>query len=449
MFDDLLARIRSGVQQAAKAAPRQAASRPRALPPQASARAVERSAARGPSDDGWSQLLLTSASQTTKPDGSTHHIVEPAKKKDVKPELSARDEHVEMSKTHFDKVEPTGPRAPGGRAGQGYAQVAAQRAEENKAKDQAIIDKARAEREDVLGIENKTAASITADDVKKMTKQLTAADYNAMTPKQRSAVDFNTLLSTAVQRDLSRQDDYEKGGIEKNATYLTRQKELFGEDRGSDLYAPETLAVLAKLNLEDKVADLDDYLGLKVAITEDDIRKLDGKGVNKTTELLHDMPVTLSGQKQQASDATTRDEYVNAAVNKTAELQSVLAKGNQLLETVGAAATGDRSLDADSERLGGLRDKPVNMLGYGDSGTDKIFQDAYEAMADKTSGFEPDQILAELRSAAGSDEDFQQFLSYADTRTRNAEQNKVDLGANEAGKYRSPAEFRKMLGLED
>mgnify|MGYP000370241441 CR=1 FL=1 len=82
--------------------------------------------------------------------------------------------------------------------------------------------------------------------IAKQTEPMTWEDYNALTPLRRSAVDYNTSLTRAVRRDRQMQDEYSPGDQQREA-YDKTVARLFGEDGGSDWYAPETVALLQQI----------------------------------------------------------------------------------------------------------------------------------------------------------------------------------------------------------
>src|SRR5690606_20013309 len=95
-------------------------------------------------------------------------------------------------------------------------------------------------------------------------------DYNALSPRQRAAVDANTAIINAVNADRS---DWEAGRRVEMDGYDEALMALFGETGGSDMYAPRTVAVLQQLGLGDthlaSVGDLDDYLNLRALVDTD------------------------------------------------------------------------------------------------------------------------------------------------------------------------------------
>lgn len=302
----------------------------------------------------------------------------------------------------------------------------------------------RAEREKLLGIST-GALTTTPDLLKEQLKQLTPDEYAKLSTRQRAAVDFNTLLSTAVKKDLNRQDRYANVDPQQKATYEESVKNMFGADHGSDLYAPETMAVLRQLKIDDPTDDLDDYLGMKVAITEDDLKNV--------TEKQPAPNYVIDGRVPEESRGKL--SVVEGLVDKTQAMEQSLAKGKQMLQSFTATAAAERADDLG--RLGGsspLASRPD--LGfapaqYTQSGApadlNSYFRTAFESLADESHAADRPKILDALKSDLHPDE-LEAFKSYADTRIRNSREYGALLGDRPDAQYTSPKEFRKLLGLD-
>lgn len=301
----------------------------------------------------------------------------------------------------------------------------------------------RAEREKVLGIST-GALSTTPDMLKEAVDRLTPEEYNALSARQRAAVDFNTMLATAVKKDLRRQDTkYADVGEQQKATYDKSVEKMFGEN-GSDLYAPETMAVLRQLKISDPTDDLDDYLNLKVAITEDDLKNITEK-----------QPVpnyVIEGRAPQEDRGKLA--VVEGLVDKTQQLQESLAKGRQMLQSFQATAASERAEDLGF--LGGsspLASRPS--LGYQpakftESGApadlNTYFRRAFEDLSNEKNP-DREKVLDALQVDLHPDE-LQAFMDYATTRARNSRQYGASMGEDPSGEYARPKEIRALLGLD-
>lgn len=270
--------------------------------------------------------------------------------------------------------------------------------------------------------------------------QMTQEEYDALTDKQRAAVDFNTMLVKAVRKDNRLQDEYDPNETQR-MTYDASVEKMFGEGRDSALYAPETMSVLRQIGFDDTSADLDDFLGLNAAITMRDLKHLKsvaGPTVRETTL----NPVELD-----------RYELTESLASNTASMQAALVRGNQLLATIQQTAVAGRADDV--TRLGGIYQAPQGGLGYeapvfsetgapGDLNT--YFQVAYDKMTQRKPGATPDEMLQTFQTDLSPSE-FRAFMGYVDARSSSADRYGIELGDNPDAKYKSPDEFREIFGL--
>lgn len=287
-------------------------------------------------------------------------------------------------------------------------------------------------------------------------KQLTWDEYNKLTPAQRGAIDFNTMLVQASRKDrkANARDEY-KPTAEQQKTYDVAVKDMFGPDGGSDLYAPETLAMLQQIKYKDQRGDLDDFLSLKTAITAEDLQ-----GIAQNVHMGDILGPKEAGPHREttveagAPDAD-RLKMQSNLIHNTQQLQIELAKSNQLLSdwrTTSIAARGE-GLSV----FGGQPRRPDQMLGFGPAaGLDEngqpadantYFQIAFEGLSREKSADKVRSKIEEIRQDI-PEEDFPKFVDYLDTRSAMAERYRGVLGSEKGVEYRTPQEFRQMLGLE-
>jgi hypothetical protein len=270
---------------------------------------------------------------------------------------------------------------------------------------------------------------------------MTQAAYDQLTPLQRSAVDFNTNLVRAVRKDRKLQDEYAPTD-QQMATYDKDVEKMFGPDGTSDLYAPETMAVLRQIDFHDDSAALDDFLSLDAAIHARDLKDL---GPLKTVI----NPATPPAKARRREDvplenaATDRSDLMYGLARNTQSMEHALVRGNQMLQSIQAVAAVERNDDLGF--IGGVANEPPTMPGYGSSDKDAYYQKAFDMLAAKDA--DKDAILAALNTDLHPDQ-FQEFLAYADNRSANAERYHIGLGATEGVDYRTPEQFRKLLGLD-
>lgn len=286
-----------------------------------------------------------------------------------------------------------------------------------------------------LGVDGQSLLS--GREIKASTDRMTRAEYNALSPAERAAVDFNGELVRAVRKDTRLQKKYEKTATpEERETYDADVELLFGPDRGSETYAPETVAVLRQLDFSDTAADLDDFLNLSTAITVEDLSRIDTGGG----------PLDEAGRG--------RLELQQGLAQATADLRETLARGNQLLQNFSVSARTDRLQHVDM--LGGSPGQVNPGLGFGppqwDAGgnpadLNTYFQQAFDILADRANAKDRDAILTSI----GGDlrpEEAESFWRYVDKRTRRAGRYDLDLGIEKDTRYHSAEQLRQLLGMD-
>lgn len=106
------------------------------------------------------------------------------------------------------------------------------------------------------------------------TQEMDLQAYEALTPRARAAVDFNGMLQAAIARDnalLQNRDTDRSGHLtfseagdisNSNPGYKAAYERIFGRkaDDKSSTYAPNTLALLNSLDIQDSGGRLEDYV---------------------------------------------------------------------------------------------------------------------------------------------------------------------------------------------
>lgn len=422
-MDSVLKRVQASSQRIA----RQAAKAPAKAPARSSGPALrpfDRPAAQKKQGSGWSNLMLEIKNTIDTPLG-THYKVEPAKPPKDRKLSKEEQEWSDIKARQTEALTGEGAVDDPAKAFKENSTSKAERELQKEKGREEAYDAARLERAKILGVSDDSPTAAPE------LQELTADQYNKLTGRQKAAVDYNTILSEAVAKDLANQDEYKNVKGLARKTYDVAAEELFGKDRGSDLYAPETLAVLRQLNLKDELADLDDYLGLKTAITEDDLGALASDANRGRSNIMN------------GSDMD-RADYVGGLADKTEKLQQSLAEGNKMLQNFNTSSLADRVTDIG--RLGGNPDEVDAQLGFGTGEVDQYFQGAFDVLGNAENEKDRDQILSVMKSELKPDE-LDAFFQYADVRSKTAAQYNLPLGATEGVKYRTPDEFRKILGL--
>ncbi|AYD86181.1 hypothetical protein SEA_BURRO_38 [Microbacterium phage Burro] len=229
-------------------------------------------------------------------------------------------------------------------------------------------------------------------------KELTWDEYDALTPRQRAAVDANSMLVTAIEQDMS------TGALaadQKDDAYQQSLEALFGKEGGSDTYAPATVSALSQLGLANtEVGDLDEYLNRNALVNTTDLGAI-GTGT---------------------FDDSVRGQQVQAFSDQTlTSMADTLASGYGLLSGIGAA-------NAESGELNDL----FEMLSS---------RNNYDTLADQDVA----EIMGSFMNETGIDSGtltryFEDRLNAYDYGT--AAGQTPSLGSGDAGSYVSPAEFR-------
>jgi hypothetical protein len=232
---------------------------------------------------------------------------------------------------------------------------------------------------------------------------LTWEAYDSLNDQQKAAVDWNTLLINAREKDFS--DKYVSTPTdEERAAYDAEVTRLFGAQGGSNRYAPNTIDLLSQLDVVQLGQDLDEYLSLERAI--DDTQLADFKFSERDLAVLDKLS---SGESYAA--ARSGD---NIATLNTANVQAA----SNLIKT---QLANPEAITADFDTLmyGGT-DGGVAPLGFGDSVNDQMFQEALAVLGaeDVTmygvpAGADPMSFVVENLALMGADEEMQsQFLQY-------------------------------------
>lgn len=207
---------------------------------------------------------------------------------------------------------------------------------------------------------------------------LTWEAYDAMTPEEQAAVQWNDTLYQAIERDRKQQENYDFND-EQNKAYWDAVDEVFGatvfpEVKGLRL-APETVKVLQQLDIpsyEQSGKGLDDYLRFDTAISDKMLGQLD-------TQLpaLQFGPPPVSGDTS-GYEYSPREQRINMAQQLTSaqqKLNETLANGDVVLANAAA-----RMANAGVEEVGGI-ERRLRMRPPGDY--PQVYFDQYlQALAD-------------------------------------------------------------------
>jgi hypothetical protein len=275
--------------------------------------------------------------------------------------------------------------------------------------------------------------------------QMSWDEYNKLLPEQRRAVDFNTLLVQAREKDLKHQDSYQASETEK-AAYEDEVTKMFGEGHGSETFAPETLAVLKQIDFKTSgTDDLDNFLSLKSSISAKELKDFQLQPDLASPQVADSKATADLRQVISPGGAGGLGTEERAAVY-TQHLQESMSRTNTLLQTFKASAAADRNSYV--EGFGGLLNEPNQALGYGTGEYDKYFQNAFEYLA--RDGFDDatrSEMLADLHKQLDPKQ-LEQFVAYADERTRKAGELGQPLGRTPDVVYLNPVDLRALLQLD-
>lgn len=277
------------------------------------------------------------------------------------------------------------------------------------------------------------------------TRALTRKEYRALGEHERAAVDFNTLLVKAREKDLN--TDYSDMSDAERREYNKLSESMFGEDGGSEQLAPETLGLLQQIDYRPSDASLDDFLGLKVAITEDDLKALNVADVPKLKGPL-DGGDSLTDTMERSKEDPLRSLQLGLTA-KTTDLAEKLKKSKDWMASTSFASLAELDRNQILGAVGGVENVRTNRAGFGNSAkpeVDQMFQDAFDELARAGNEGIRDEVLGLVQSMVG-DKGLQDFMAYADTRSRTAALRGIKMGYEKGETYIKPQEFRRMLNL--
>lgn len=101
-------------------------------------------------------------------------------------------------------------------------------------------------------------------------RRMTWEAYDALTPDQRAAVDFNGLLFEAREADLAK-DAPKLTGADLDA-YNADVLQTFGKAGGSDVQAKETMRLLKTINFKAVGRDLDEFLSMEAGFSPMEVK---------------------------------------------------------------------------------------------------------------------------------------------------------------------------------
>lgn len=285
--------------------------------------------------------------------------------------------------------------------------------------------------------------------------------YLKLTPDQKAGIDMNALFVNAHEKDMKETNTPTE---EQRKVYDADVQRIFGMGRGSEKYAPETVALVKQLGLDIPGMDLDEFIALDYTIDIDDLGKFELKG--KDVDELYGVGVKLpevyqAEYNQVRSEENQRLGLIQAVRQSKAAIDAAFSDLYGVRgDVVSTLATGRK---ADVASYGGTEQTLPHQAGFplaypggieptglsdDERGKDMFYTSAYGVIADKSKDISELWSLVENSPAANDQAELDALFAYFDQRTRQEAQYGRPKGL--AGdSFRSPEEIRKWIGLDN
>lgn len=290
---------------------------------------------------------------------------------------------------------------------------------------------------------------------------LTWDAYNALSAEQRTAIDWNTLLVAAREKDLARAPRPPKylespENAQAQAEYDEKVKNIFGEAGGSDVRAESTITLLDNLGIRAQGQDLDEYLGLNRAITSTEMADIEF-----TPDQVKQIENLVSGETLDDTQMTKFSEVRSPENLKILDATTIEAAGTKIKELMLDPELGLWNFESAVPGLiGEQRDwSSVDVpMGFGTpelrgGGTDNVVNymetwlgEAYNHL--KSTQGDPKDVWDDMVDKQFTAEDTKTFFEYMDTMLRKEEEFGEPPAVEGAGKTRTAKEIRRILGME-
>jgi len=256
-------------------------------------------------------------------------------------------------------------------------------------------------------------------------RAMTAAEFAALSPRQKAAVELTSLLAAASERDRA----IPRANRDVTDDYRASVEKLFtgeGVEASRKNYAPNTVAVLEDIGWKGVATDLNDVLSGKLGFTRQDLVDLE-------------RPENKSGTDARANTAAKmRDDLQSSLVKAFAASRKEAVPGQNLL--------GAKRELLDYDEIPGFATGKSREVAPGvDLNT--YMRKAFDILADSNSQYEPQQVLDQAKVTL-SEEEFQSFLNFVDINSRESKNYRQPLGETEGQTYFDPVEFRQSIAKE-
>jgi len=260
-------------------------------------------------------------------------------------------------------------------------------------------------------------------------KAMSSADFAALSPRQKAAVELNSMLTAAIKADLgvSHRPINKEADTEAGKEYQAAVERMFTGEGTTSRYAPNTVQLLSDIGWEGAPAtDLDDIFKGRALFTRQDIA---------------DLAPRREGEGPDASlntSASIRDQVQASLVKAFAGARKEPVQGENLL------AAKQELLDY--KDMPGFSDKPGREVVPGVD-VNAFIRSGFDLLTNSNTEFTPEQIIADARQNL-TDAEFQSFLNFVDINSRDAKNYRQPLGTNPEQTYFDPVEFRQSIAAE-
>lgn len=218
--------------------------------------------------------------------------------------------------------------------------------------------------------------------------ELTWEQYDALNEDQKRAIDWNTLFLDAREQDLGKSRP--SPDEETRKKYDEDIASMFGEKGGTEVYAPETVALLKQINFSAVGQDIDEYLSLDRLVSMDELKdfKINTAELKKLANPSFDELVAARSGNQPAAAEARAVRAAGRAVDQA--MRSPEFAGPDLVNTMLRArgATPRASLTEDAfaspEKQEFFTGAWLTLLNQGEQGLADIYQKLDEVGADET-----------------------------------------------------------------
>lgn len=271
---------------------------------------------------------------------------------------------------------------------------------------------------------------------------LTWEEYEALSDDQRKAVDFNTMLVEAREKDLT--STYDPTPEQRNA-YDEQVTKMFGEGGGSDTYAPEVVSLLGQIDFDAVGQDLDEYLSLERAVDMDELAKFK---ISKNTPLIFGEENTPDTTPNYAAvrtpenlSAVEANVVDKAAVASQEAMQQAMLTSASILQSVQDTMALSRQQQVTG--FGGLAVETPTLVPE----DEQWFQGIYNYLMDPAVS-DLGALWQEFKDVNATDKDIEDVFAYIDQRSKQELQwgRPAEIDARNS---RSPADIRVLTGLGD